>query len=210
MMNGIWAGMILLSVVCAAATGRLDALLGASMDGATAAVTLFLKLLAVYVLWCGIMEILSDSGLADKFARLLRRPLRWLYPGVPAESPAMRQISLNLAANMLGVGNAATPAGLEAIRLMKPLSIKRGEASSEASDDICMLLVINCSSMQLLPTTVIALRQAAGSAAPADILPAALAASVGAVTMGIFAAKALAGLRLRRRETQKQPFQPFG
>ena len=207
MMNGIWAGMILLSVICAAVTGRLDDLLGASMDGAAAAVALFLKLLAVYVLWCGIMEILSDSGLADKFARLLRRPLRWLYPGVPAESPAMRQISLNIAANMLGVGNAATPAGLEAIRLMKPLS-RRGDAS-EASDDICMLLVINCSSMQLLPTTVIALRQAAGSAAPADILPAALAASVGAAAMGILAAKALAGLRLRRRENQKQPIRPL-
>lgn len=201
MMNGIWAGMILLSVICAAATGRLDALLGASMDGATAAVALFLKLLAVYVLWCGIMEILSDSGLADRFAHALRRPLRWLYPGVPADSPAMRQISLNLAANMLGVGNAATPAGLQAIALMKPL-LRDGDT---ASDDICMLLVINCSSMQLLPTTVIALRQAAGSAAPADILPAALAASVGAVMLGIFAAKALAGLQFKRRKATASP-----
>ncbi len=196
MMNGIWAVMILLSVGCAAATGRLDALLGASMDGATAAIGLFLKLLAVYVLWCGILEILSDSGLADRFARLLRRPLRWLYPGVPAESAAARQISLNMAANMLGVGNAATPAGLEAIRLMKPLSKER----DEASDDICMLLVVNCSSMQLLPTTVIALRQAAGSAAPADILPAALLSSLGAVALGVLAAKALAGLQWKRRK----------
>jgi spore maturation protein A len=154
-------------------------------------VQLFIKLLAVYTLWCGVMEIISDSGLADRFSRALRRPLKWLYPGVPADSAAARHISINMAANMLGVGNAATPAGLEAIREMKALSA----GSTKATDDMCMLLVINCSSIQLLPTTVIALRQAAGSASPADILLPALLASLGAALFGILTAKALAALR---------------
>jgi spore maturation protein A len=159
-------------------------------------------LLAVYALWCGIMEIISDSGLADKFAGALRLPLRWLYPSVPPNSPASRHIAMNMAANMLGVGNAATPAGLEAIKEMKEASLKRGEATikgGEATDDMCMLLVINCSSIQLIPTTVIALRQAAGSSAPADILLPSLIASVCAAGFGIAAAKALAAWPRRRR-----------
>jgi spore maturation protein A len=191
MMNWLWAAMMLGSVACAAATGRLDSLLGASMDGAAAAVQLFIKLLAVYTLWCGVMEIISDSGLADKVARVLRSPLKWLYPSVPYDSYAARQISINMAANMLGVGNAATPAGLEAIKEMKALS----KAGDIATDDMCMLLVINCSSIQMLPTTVIALRQAAGSISPADIILPSLIASVCATSLGILAAKAMASFR---------------
>lgn len=195
MMNWLWAGMMLASITCAAATGKLGAMFGASMDGAAGAVQLFIKLLAVYTLWCGVMEIIGDSGLADRFARALRRPLRWLYPTVPADSPAARHIAMNMAANMLGVGNAATPAGLEAIGEMKKAS---GEGDA-ATADMCMLLVINCSSIQLLPTTVIALRQAAGSASPADILLPSLIASVCAAGFGIATAKALAAWPRRRR-----------
>ena len=193
MMNWLWAAMMLASIACAAATGKLGSLLGASMDGAAAAVQLFIKLLAVYTFWCGVMEIISDSGLADKFSRALRKPLGWLYPTVSPNSSAARQISINMAANMLGVGNAATPAGLEAIRKMKSAS----KAGGIATDDMCMLLVINCSSIQLLPTTVIALRQAAGSAAPADIILPALIASVCATAFGVMAAKALATFKKR-------------
>jgi spore maturation protein A len=196
MMNWLWAGMMLGSIFCAAATGRMDQMFGAAMDGAGAAVRLFVTLLAVYALWCGIMEIIGDSGLADKFAGALRRPLRWLYPSVKPDSPASRHIAMNMAANMLGVGNAATPAGLEAIREMKQGGWKSGGA---ATDDMCMLLVINCSSLQLLPTTVIALRQAAGSASPADIILPSLIASVCAAGFGILSAKALAAWPRRRR-----------
>jgi spore maturation protein A len=195
MMNWLWAGMMLVSIICAAVTGRMDLLFGACMNGAGGAVQLFIKLLAVYTLWCGIMEIIADSGLADKFARALRRPLGWLYPSVPWDSPAARHIAINMAANMLGVGNAATPAGLEAIKEMKAAS-RQGEV---ATDDMCMLLVINCSSIQLLPTTVIALRQAAGSASPADIILPSLIASVCAAGLGIAAAKALSAWPRKQR-----------
>jgi len=204
MMNWLWAGMMLGSILCAAFTGKLDTMFGAAMDGAGAAVQLFVTLLAVYTIWCGVMEIISDSGLADKFAGGLRPLLAWLYPSVKPGSNAARQIAMNMAANMLGVGNAATPAGLEAIREMKESAVsqgggrKRGNAS-EATDDMCMLLVINCSSIQLLPTTVIALRQAAGSASPADILLPSLIASIGAATMGVLTAKVLAAWPGRRR-----------
>ena len=194
MMNWLWAGMVLASILTAAATGRMDGMFGAAMDGAAGAVKLFITLLAVYTLWCGVMEIISDSGLADRFARALERPLCWLYPSVPAGSPAARHIALNMAANMLGVGNAATPAGLEAIKEMKAM----GRGGGVATDDMCMLLVVNCSSLQLIPTTVIALRQAAGSASPADILLPAIIASVAATVFGIAAAKALADLRGNR------------
>jgi len=187
--------MMLASTLTAAATGRMDRLFGAAMDGAAGAVKLFITLLAVYALWCGVMEIIGDSGLADRFARALARPLRWLYPSVPAGSPAARLISLNMAANMLGVGNAATPAGLEAIKEMKAM----GRGGGEASDDMCMLLVVNCSSLQLIPTTVIALRQAAGSASPSDILLPAILASITATAFGIAAAKAMASIRRLRR-----------
>jgi spore maturation protein A len=202
MMNWLWAIMMLGSIVCAAFTGRLDAIFGAAMDGAGAAVQLFVTLLAVYALWCGVMEIIADSGLADKFASALRPLLRWLYPSVPSGSNASRQIAMNMAANMLGVGNAATPAGLEAIREMKEEALKKGDASvkqGEATNDMCMLLVINCSSIQLIPTTVIALRQAAGSLSPADILAPSLIASVGAACFGVMTAKALAAWPRRRR-----------
>lgn len=201
MMNWLWAGMMLGSIICAAFTGKLDQMFGAAMDGAGAAVQLFVTLLAVYALWCGVMEIIADSGLADKFAGGLRPFLKWLYPSVRPNSNASRQIAMNMAANMLGVGNAATPAGLEAIREMKETADKNGEAKkrSEASDDMCMLLVINCSSIQLIPTTVIALRQAAGSASPADILLPSLLASIGAATFGILCAKMLAAWPRRRR-----------
>lgn len=195
MMNWLWAGMVLASTLTAAATGRMDRLFGAAMDGAAGAVKLFLTLLAVYALWCGIMEIIGDSGLADRFARVLARPLGWLYPSVPAGSPAARLIALNMAANMLGVGNAATPAGLEAIREMKAM----GRGGGVASDDMCMLLVVNCSSLQVIPTTVIALRQAAGSAAPADILLPAILASITATVFAIAAARMLAAVRLHKQ-----------
>lgn len=195
MMNWLWAGMMLAATLTAAVTGRMDSLFGAAMDGAAGAVKLFITLLAVYALWCGVMEIIADSGLADSFARALARPLRWLYPSVPAGSPAARHIALNMAANMLGVGNAATPAGLEAIREMKAM----GRGGGEATDDMCMLLIVNCSSLQVIPTTVIALRQAAGSVSPADILLPALLASIAATAVGIAAAKAFAALRLRPR-----------
>lgn len=208
MMNWLWAGMMLGSIVCAACTGKLDQIFGAAMDGAGGAVQLFVTLLAVYTLWCGVMEIISESGLADKFARGLRPLLKWLYPSVKPGSNAARQIAMNMAANMLGVGNAATPAGLEAIREMKEEAIRRGEYSGkpgnaikrgEASDDMCMLLVINCSSIQLIPTTVIALRQAAGSQSAADILLPSIIASIGAATMGVLTAKMLAAWPRRRR-----------
>lgn len=204
MMNWLWAVMVLGSVMCAAVTGNMEGMFGAAMDGAGAAVQLFITLLAVYALWCGVMEIIADSGLADKFAGALGGVLRWLYPSVPPGSEASRQIALNMAANMLGVGNAATPAGLEAIREMKKNAkkgngeaIKRGEAS--ATDDMCMLLVVNCSSLQLIPTTVMALRQAAGSLSAADILLPSILASIGASVFGIAAAKAMAAWPRRRR-----------
>lgn len=197
-MNWLWAGMMLASVLCAALTGRLDDLLGAALSGAGNAVQLCFKLLAIYTLWCGILEIVEDSGLAARFAQLLSRPLMWLYPSVPAGSAAARYIGLNMAANMLGVGNAATPAGLQAMEELKNIS-----GNERASDDMCMLLVVNCSSLQLLPTTVIALRQAAGAASPSDILLPALLSSVLATVLGVLAAKGMAALPRFRHGKEK-------
>ena len=132
------------------------------------------------------MEVMERSGLAGGLSRLLRPILRKLYPDFAGDRPVMDAVSANLSANLLGLGNAATPLGLEASRLMAE------RTPGVASDGLCMLVVCNTASLQLIPTTVASLRAAAGSADPFDILPAVWLASIVSVTVGVTAAKLFA------------------
>lgn len=182
-MSVIWAAMVAVSVICALATGRMDAVASGALEGAAAAVELCLSMMGVMCLWMGIMEIMRRAGLSEKLARLLRPVLRRLYPDFAGDKAVMDNIAANVSANLLGLGNAATPLGMEAARLMSKRS------PGVASDSLCMLVVCNTASIQLIPTTVASVRAAAGCATPFDILPAVWFASAISLTVGITAAK---------------------
>lgn len=187
-MSGIWTGMVLLSLLCGLATGRGPAVAAAAMEGASAGVELCLSMAGALCLWMGVMEVLRRAGAIRWLSRLLRPALGRLYPDFARDSGVMESISANVSANLLGLGNAATPLGLDAARRMSRRS------PGVASDGLCMLVVCNTASIQLIPTTVASVRLAAGSAAPFDILPAVWLASAISVCVGILAAKVFARL----------------
>lgn len=182
-MSIIWTGMVLVSILCGVAMGRETAVASAAMEGAAAGVELCLSIAGVLCLWMGIMEIMRRSGLSDRLSRLLMPVLKRLYPSFARDRDVMNTISANVSANLLGLGNAATPLGLEAARKMSRKS------PGVASDALCMLVVCNTASIQLIPTTVAAVRAGAGCSTPFDILPATWLASGVSVTVGILAAK---------------------
>ena len=187
-MAWIWTGMAVLSILCGLATGRGDLVAAAAVEGAQAAVELCVSIAGMLCLWTGVMEIMRRSGLAEGLSRLLRPVLSALFPQVSKDRGVMDSISANVSANLLGLGNAATPLGIEAVRRMERKS------PGTASDAMCMLVVCNTASIQLIPTTVASVRAAAGSTAPFDILPAVWLASALSVAAGITAAKVLARL----------------
>ena len=185
-MAWIWTGMAVLSILCGLATGRGDLVAAAAVEGAQAAVELCVSIAGMLCLWTGVMEIMRRSGLAEGLSRLLRPVLSALFPQVSKDRGVMDSISANVSANLLGLGNAATPLGIEAVRRMERKS------PGTASDAMCMLVVCNTASIQLIPTTVASVRAAAGSSSPFDILPAVWLASVLSVGVGIAACKLLA------------------
>ena len=184
-MSVIWTVMVGASVLCALALGNGETVAAAALEGAAAGVELCISMTGVMCLWLGVMEIMRRSGLAAGLSRALRPVLRRLYPDFARDDGVMDAVSANVSANLLGLGNAATPLGLEAARLMA------GRTPGVASDSLCMLVVCNTASIELIPTTVASLRAAAGCAAPFDILPAVWLASIVSVTAGVGAAKLL-------------------
>ncbi len=187
-MGIIWAAMVAVSVVCGLATGNMDAVAAGALDGAAAAVELCLSMLGTLCLWSGVMEIMSRAGLSAKLSRLLGPVLGWLYPDFAKDRAVMDTVAANVSANLLGLGNAATPLGMEAARRMAQ------RTPGVASDSLCLLVVCNTASIQLIPTTVAAVRAAAGCETPFDILPAVWFASAIALAVGITAAKIFARL----------------
>ena len=185
-MAWIWTGMAVLSILCGLATGRGDLVAAAAVEGAQAAVELCVSIAGMLCLWTGVMEIMRRSGLAEGLSRMLRPVLSALFPQVSGDRGVMDSISANVSANLLGLGNAATPLGIEAVRRMERKS------PGTASDAMCMLVVCNTASIQLIPTTVASVRAAAGSTAPFDILPAVWLASALSVGVGISACKLFA------------------
>ena len=187
-MSVIWTGMTVASVVCALLTGRGAQTAAAALEGSKAAVELCLSIGGMLCLWSGVLEVMKRCGLSQKLSRLLRPILRRLYPGVSHDPEVMDSIAANVSANLLGLSNAATPPGLKAARAI----CRHGGRT--ASDALCMLIVCNTASIQLIPTTVASVRAAAGSTAPFDILPAVWLASAISVTVGIGSVKLLGRL----------------
>ena len=180
--------MVGCAVFCGLLTGRGPQVAAAAMEGAAAAVELCLSMAGVLCLWMGVMEVMRRSGLSEGLSRLLRPLLKRLYPDFARDREVMDSISANVSANLLGLGNAATPLGIQAARRMSR------RTPGVASDSLCMLVVCNTASIQLIPTTVASVRAAAGCAAPFDILPAVWLASALSVTVGILAAKMMGRL----------------
>ena len=187
-MTILWTGMAACALMCGLLTGRGEAVAAAAMEGAAGAVELALSMAGVLCLWSGVMEVMRQAGLADGLSRLLGPVLRRLFPQSADDRETMDAVAANVSANLLGLGNAATPLGLEAARRMARRSPR------VASDSLCMLVVCNTASIQLIPATVASVRAAAGSAEPFDILPAVWLASALSVGVGGLAGKVLARL----------------
>lgn len=192
-MSVIWTGMVVLSLVYGLWAGNGAAVAAACMEGAAAGVELCLNMAGVTCLWMGVMEVMKRSGLAEGLSRLLRPLLGRLYPDCRGDRELIDDISANVSANLLGLGNAATPLGIRAARRMAKRS------GGVASDSLCMLVVCNTASIQLIPTTVAAVRLSAGCQTPFDILPAVWLTSAAALTVGILAARCLARFGGRRK-----------
>jgi len=165
--------MIALSFIAAAATGRMDELTKAAFDGAQTGVTVCFGLISVLVFWMGLMRIGEDAGLLAKLAVLLGPAVRRLFPDVPKDHPAIGYIMSNMSANLLGLGNAATPMGIRAMQELQKLN----PDPKTATPAMCTLLAINTSSITLVPTTLIAIRMSFGSANPAEIVGTTIAAT---------------------------------
>lgn len=184
MMGKIWTGMVCLSLICAVITGKTGDLANAALDGAKASIELCLSIGGMVLLWTGIMEVMRRSGLMAKLSKLISPMVGFLFPKAKAHPDVMEDISANVSANLLGLGNAATPAGIRAAQGLHRLS-----DSPTASDDLCMLVIINTASLQLIPTTIGAVRAAYGAANPFDIIPAVWLASVISQVCGILSAR---------------------
>ena len=193
-MSVIWTGMVAVSVVYGLWAGNGSAVAAAAVEGAAAAVELCLTMAGVMCLWMGVMEVMKRSGLAEALSRLLWPVLRRLYPDFRRDKETMDAISANVSANLLGLGNAATPLGIQAARRMAR------KTPGVASDSLCMLVVCNTASIQLIPTTVASVRLAAGCATPFDILPAVWLASAVSVAVGVLAAKVMGRLWRGKRQ----------
>lgn len=194
MLNYIWCGMIAVSFLTAIFTGRTNAVMQSVIDGATAAAEICFSLIGVMCLWTGIAKIAEDSGLTAAFARLLRPVTRLIFPRLEKNSAALRAIVMNMVANLFGMGNAATPLGLAAMRELDKINPDR----NSVSDEMCTFVVLNTASIQLIPATVIALRAAAGSRAPSEIIVPVWVCSACAVSIGMLAVKFF-----ERRERKK-------
>ena len=176
--------LLALSLLFGSITGQLSAVSSAAMAGAQAAVELCLSMAGTICLWSGVMTLMDRCGLSQKLSRLLRPVLRLLLPNASRDSETLAAVSANVSANLLGLGNAATPLGIR-------VATRRAAGDSVASDELCRLVVLNTASIQLLPTTVAAVRSAHGCASPFDILPAVWLSSALSVAAGLLAARGL-------------------
>ena len=198
MLNIIWLGMILMAVVVGVIQGKIDAVVHAVTDSAKLGFEIALGLTGIMALWLGIMEIASKSGLVNLLARALRPVLRRLFPEVPVDDPAMGAMVLNLAANMLGLANAATPFGLQAMKELQRLNTH----VHTASNAMCTFLAINTSSVQLIPATAIAFLAANGSLHPSSVIFTSLIATSCSTIVALVAVTQLAKLpRYQIRQT---------
>lgn len=183
MLNVLWAGMILIGIIFAAFTGKIPEITDAALDSSKEAVTLCISMIGVMAFWMGLMEIASKAGMIEKGAKMLKPFVRFIFPEVPEGHKAGEHITTNIIANFLGLGWAATPAGLKAMEELGKLN----HGSTSASNAMCNFLILNISSLQLIPVNVIAFRSQYGSVEPTAIVGAGIVATaISTVTAIIF------------------------
>jgi len=206
-LNYIWLALVLLAVAIGGWNDRFKDVTSGAIDGAKTAVTIALGLIGIMALWLGLMRLAERAGIVQRMAHGLRPLMRRLFPEVPSNHPAMGSMLMNMAANMLGLGNAATPLGLRAMRDLETLNPRPGVATNA----MCTFLAINTSSVQLVPTTAIAILAAAGSSRPTAIVGTALFATLCAATVAIISARTFEKLsifRPRSESTKDREGQP--
>ena len=193
MLNILWGGMILIGILWGAFHGTLGIVTDQILSSAKDAVNLCITMLGILSFWSGILEIGQQAGLLERFSRFLRPVMRFLFPEVPDGHPAQQAMSTNIIANMLGLGWAATPAGLQAMEELATLSPMSASEKSctTASNAMCTFLILNMSSLQLIPINMIAYRSQYGSVSPAVIVMPALLATTISTVVGVVAAKCL-------------------
>lgn len=219
MLNHIWFAMIALAILIAAGNDiyyellapdttptaetrnlnqetKLGRVTTAALEGASTAVEIAIGLIGIMALWLGVMKVAEEAGLTKVIARIVRPLTRRLFPTIPEDHPAIGAMIMNIAANMLGLSNAATPLGLKAMEELDQLNPKKGEAT----DDMCTFLVINTSAITLIPATAIAIRASLGSANPQMIIiPSILAASC-ATIVGLTTVKLIQAFNKKRQK----------
>ncbi|MFM8718603.1 MAG: nucleoside recognition domain-containing protein, partial [Chthoniobacterales bacterium] len=215
MLNYIWLGLVLAAVLLGGATGQLKEVTTAAFEACkTAVMTIALPLAGVMALWLGVMRMAEKSGLIHAIAKLLRPIMTRIFPDVPAENPAMGSMIMNMAANMLGLANAATPLGLRAMQDLEKLNPRPGTATNA----MCTFLALNTSSVQLIPASAVAVLAAAGSVQPTAIIGTALVATTCSTLVGLISVKTLEKLPFyklppvtaadesaKRKEMEEQP-----
>ncbi len=188
MLNIIWTSMMLISFATATVLGNMEATMTALLESGTKAIELLISIGGIMAMWSGFMAIAEKSGIVDKISDFLSPLIKLLFKSARTDSDCRRAISMNIVANFFGLSNAATPLGLKAMKLLSSKTANRGVAT----DDMCMLSVINSASIQLIPSTLIAMRAAAGSISPGSIiLPIWIVSLITAAT-GVCMAKAMA------------------
>lgn len=181
MLNYIWAFMIIIGVVYATCTGNIGAVTDGALDSAGEAVSLCITMAGVVALWMGLMEIAKQAGLIDKLTRAIGPFLDFMFPRIPKEHPARGYIAANIIANVLGLGWACTPAGLKAMEELAKLEEERGNTgrgNRAASNEMCVFLILNISSLQLVSVNMIAYRSQYGSVNPTGIIAPAILATI--------------------------------
>jgi spore maturation protein A len=196
MLNYIWLSLVIVAVVLGGINGKIEAVTKAAIDSAGNSVTIAIGLIGVMALWLGIMRIAEESGLLTLFARLIAPITRRLFPDVPPDHPAMGSMLMNIAANMLGLSNAATPLGLKAMKDLDQLNKSPGIATNA----MCIFLTINTAGLQLIPATMIGIMASAGSKDPTAIIGTTLASTLIAAICGVTAAKLLERLTIFSRD----------
>ncbi len=181
MLNKLWGLMILIGILFAAFTGRIGDVGTAAIDSSKEAVTLCITMLGVMSMWTGLMNIAKKAGIIDALTKGLRPVLAFLFPGVPRDHKANEYMAANMISNILGLGWAATPAGLKAMEELKSLN----HGSHIASADMCTFLIINISSLQLIPVNIIAYRSQYGSVSPTSIIGMGLVATIISTAAGV-------------------------
>ncbi len=182
-LSRIWTGMVCISIVAALVLGRGNLLASAVLEGAQAGVTLTISMAGAICLWSGVGRLMETIGMTQKLSALLRPALRRLFPSTRSDPALGRDLSANICANFLGLGNAATPMGISAARRLKDPG-----HPELATDELCRLIVLNTASIQLIPTNVAAIRASLGAPAPFDILPAVWVSSICSAGLGVAAA----------------------